>query len=73
MKDIKNIFTVYENNIEDKKQKLIDKENEYNNLKSQFEDFKNETYELIILLKELYTFKNTFLCTSKQHILTLSL
>ena len=64
---IKNDIKIYENNIQDKKQKLSEGENEYNKLKEQFDVFKNETYELINTLTERYNlFYNNFVDFSNE-------
>ena len=64
---INNDIKIYENNIDDKKQKLLDRENEYNNLKIQFDEFKNETYELINALTERYNlYYNNFIDFSNE-------
>ena len=64
---VKNDIKIYENNIENKKQKLIDGENEYNKLKEEFDEFKNETYELINALSERYNlYYNNFIDFSTE-------
>ena len=64
---IKNDIKIYENNIQDKKKKLSEGENEYNKLKEQFDVFKNETYELINTLTERYNlFYNNFVDFSNE-------
>ena len=64
---IKNDIKIYENNIQDKKQKLSEGENEYNKLKDHFDEFKNETYELINTLTERYNlFYNNFVDFSNE-------
>ena len=64
---VKNDIKIYENNIENKKQKLIDGENEYNKLKEEFDEFKNETYELINALSERYNlYYNNFIDFSNE-------
>ena len=64
---INNDIKIYENNIDDKKQKLLDRENEYNNLKIQFDEFKNETYKLINALTERYNlYYNNFIDFSNE-------
>ena len=64
---INNDIKIDENNIDDKKQKLLDRENEYNNLKIQFDEFKNETYELINALTERYNlYYNNFIDFSNE-------
>ena len=45
----------------------MDRENEYNNLKIQFDEFKNETYELINALTERYNlYYNNFIDFSNE-------
>ena len=62
-----NEIKICENNLEDKKQKLIEKESEYNVLKAQFDEFKNETYELINALIERYNlYYNNFIDLSSE-------
>ena len=62
-----NEIKICENNLEDKKQKLIEKESEYNALKAQFDEFKNETYELINALIERYNlYYNNFIDLSSE-------
>ena len=62
-----NEIKICENNLEDKKKKLIEKESEYNVLKAQFDEFKNETYELINALIERYNlYYNNFIDLSSE-------
>ena len=64
---IKNDIKIYENNIEDKKQKSIEVEKEYNNLKKEFDEYKNETYNIISALIERYnSYYNNFIDTSYE-------
>jgi SMC interacting uncharacterized protein involved in chromosome segregation len=51
---IKNDIKIYENNIEDKKQKSVEIEKEYNKLKKEFDGYKNETYNIINSLIDRY-------------------
>ena len=59
---IKNDIKIYENNIEDKRQKSVGIENEYNKLKKEFDEYKNETYKIINALMERYNlYYNNFI------------
>ena len=67
MSVLNNEIKIYENNIENKKQKLIEGENEYNELKTNFDEFKKETYELINALMERYNlYYNNFVDYSNE-------
>ena len=67
MSVLNNEIKIYENNIENKKQKLIEGENEYNELKTNFDEFKKETYELINALMERYNlYYNNFIDYSNE-------
>ena len=67
MSVLNNGIKIYENNIENKKQKLIEGENEYNELKTNFDEFKKETYELINALMERYNlYYNNFVDYSNE-------
>ena len=58
----KNEIKIYENNIEDKKQKSVEVENEYNKLIKEFEEYKKETYKIITTLTERYNlYYNNFI------------
>ena len=64
---IKNDIKIYENNIASKKQKSVEIEKEYNKLKKEFDEYKNETYNLINALIERYnTYYNNFIETSYE-------
>ena len=67
MNVLNNEIKIYENNIENKKQKLMEGENEYNKLITEFDEFKKETYELINALDERYNlYYNNFIDFSDQ-------
>ena len=67
MNVLNNEIKIYENNIENKKQKLMEGENEYNKLITEFDEFKKETYELINTLDERYNlYYNNFIDFSEQ-------
>ena len=64
---IKNDIKIYENNIEDKRQKSVGIENEYNKLKKEFDEYKNETYKIINALMERYNlYYNNFIDNSNE-------
>lgn len=66
---IKNDIKIYENNIEDKKQKSIEIEKEYNKLKKEFDEYKNETYNIINSLIDRYnSYYNNFIDSSNEVI-----
>jgi len=66
---IKNDIKIYENNIEDKKQKSVEIEKEYNKLKKEFDEYKNETYNIINSLIDRYnSYYNNFIDSSNEVI-----
>ena len=66
---IKNDIKIYENNIEDKKQKSVEIEKEYNKLKKEFDEYKNETYNIINSLIDRYnSYYNNFINSSNEVI-----
>ena len=63
----KNDNKIYENNIEDKRKKSVGIENEYNKLKKEFDEYKNETYKIINALMERYNlYYNNFIDNSNE-------
>ena len=66
---IKNDIKIYENNIEDKRQKSVEIEKEYNKLKKEFDEYKNETYNIINSLIDRYnSYYNNFIDSSNEVI-----
>ena len=64
---IKNDIKILENNIVDKRQKSVDVENEFNKLKKEFDEYKNETYKIINALIERYNlYYNNFINNSNE-------
>ena len=64
---LKNDIKIYENNINDKKQKFSEIVKEYNELKKEFEEYKIETSNTINTLIERYnTFYNSFIDISNE-------
>ena len=64
---IKNDIKIYENNIEEKKKQSVKIENEYAQLKKEFDEYKNETQNIFNILTERYnSYYNNFVDTTYE-------
>ena len=64
---IKNDIKIYENNIEEKKKQSVKIENEYVQLKKEFDEYKNETQNIVNTLTERYNaYYNNFIDTTYE-------
>ena len=71
MFDAKNAIVVFEDNVNSKKNKILNDPGNYNWLKIDFCDFKRQSFFIFLMLQDMFTLKNTrievFMMLHAQH------